>query len=80
VSASTLPAFDCDRCGRRIGKTDDHHVLHYSRVLLCSRCVELSLDDDGYDPVECTLTRAGIATAPGMASRQRGWREPERAS
>ncbi len=70
------PAFDCARCGRRIGKTAGHYLIEGDRVI-CSRCLAHPAHaelfpgcerrwHDVLDHLQTTGTRAGIAARLGL--------------
>jgi hypothetical protein len=61
------PPLDCGVCGRRIGKTTTHVLLHDRRVI-CVRC-RMHPDPRAYDgKVAAMGTRAGIAARLGLWS------------
>lgn len=70
------PAFDCARCGRRIGKTRTHYLLEGNRVV-CPRCLGRQAHaalfpdcgvpwHDALDHQGTAGTRAGIAAHLGL--------------
>lgn len=56
------PAFDCARCGRRIGKAAPHWLVKGAEGVRCTRCMDQT---NAYDDVRWG-TRAYVAYTLGL--------------